>query len=354
MIMVVFVGLSVLLSLISMPLIIKFCRKFSLYDYHNARKIHSGNLVRLGGVGIFASFLISVILFFLFSKNITVSKHFPILIAMVIVFLFAILDDLLNLPPIVKLIAQLVAVSVVCFNGYRFTQIFGFQLPKIVSFVLTFGWILGLINAYNLIDGLDGLCGMLSITTVITLGILFSFSNSGTEEMGLSFILAGSVLGFLIFNWPPAKIIMGDGGSQFLGFMIATIPLYTSSDVFEHNKFLMMLVLTSFPVFDTIAAIWRRLRDKKPIMTGDRFHLHHKLLNLGYSVKATLLLISCLQILLCGSVIVSFFLGESKGQALLLESLAFMILFFSIIHYSNRNKQKEKESDTLQENSPKE
>ena len=131
---------------------------------------------------------------------------------------------------------------------------------------------------------------------------------------------------------------MGDNGSQFLGFMIATIPLYTSSDVFEHNKFLIMVVLTSFPVFDTIAAIWRRLRDKKPIMSPDRSHLHHKLLNLGYSSKQVLILILCLQILICASVIISFFLGETKGQALLFETLAFMILFFSIIHYSNRKK----------------
>ena len=336
MIMYINIGLSIVLSLISMPLIIKFCKKFSLYDYQSARKIHSGNIPRLGGIGIVISFLISAIIFLLVSKDISASKSLPILISTTIIFLFAILDDLLNLPAIVKLIVQLIAVSIVCFNGYRFTQIFGFKLPTVVSFILTFGWILGLVNAYNLIDGLDGLCGTLSITVVFTLGILFSISNN--SEAGICFILCGSIFGFLCYNWPPAKLFMGDNGSQFLGFMIATIPLYTSSDVFEHNKFLIMVVLTSFPVFDTIAAIWRRLRDKKPIMSPDRSHLHHKLLNLGYSSKQVLILIFCLQILICASVIISFFLGETKGQALLFETLAFMILFFSIIHYSNRKK----------------
>lgn len=339
MIMYICICLSLLLSLISMPLIIKFCKKFSLYDYQNSRKIHSGDIPRLGGVGIVLSFLISVVIYFKMSKDIDIVNHLPILIATTIIFLFALLDDLLDLPAVLKLIVQLIAVSIVCFNGYNFKQVFGLELPKIIRVILTFGWILGLVNAYNLIDGLDGLCGNLSITTIITLGILFSFS--GNEETGLCFILAGSIFGFLCFNKPPAKLFMGDGGSQFLGFMIATIPLYTSSDVFEHNKFIIMLVLTSIPVFDTIAAIWRRLRDRKPLMTGDRSHLHHKLLNLEYSKKSVLVLITFIQILLCVSVIISYFLGESKGQALLFETIAFMILFFSIVHYSNRRKCKE-------------
>lgn len=344
-----FTGLSILISAISMPLIIKSCKKLDLYDYHDERKIHSGNISRLGGVGIFSAFSISAILYFLVSKNISILDYLPILIAMAIIFVCAVLDDLFTFPPILKLLTQLIAVSLVTFyGGHRFTQIFGFQLPKIVGIILTFGWILGATNAYNLIDGLDGFCGTLSITAIVTLGVLFFLS--GNEEAGVCFILAGSVFGFLIFNWPPAKIFMGDGGAQFLGFMISTLPLYASSAVFERNKFLIMITLTAFPVFDTIAAIWRRLRDKKPLMSADRSHLHHKLLNLGYSAKSVLLLITCLQILVCVSVVVSFFLGETKGQALLIETIAFMILFFSIIHYSNRRKTKtETESNAPQE-----
>lgn len=332
--MYLFILLAVVLSLISMPCIIGFCKKFNLYDYQNTRKIHSGNIPRLGGVGIVISFFISTLLYILITKELSFVNHWPILVAALVVFIFAIVDDIFNLPAIVKLIVQLIAVSIVTFNGYRFTQVFGFEIPTVISFILTFGWILGVINAYNLIDGLDGLCGSLSITAIITLGILYTLS--GNTEGALCFILAGSIFGFLCFNWPPAKLFMGDNGSQFLGFMISTIPLYTSGDVFEYNKFLIMIIITAFPVFDTIAAIWRRLRDKKPIMSGDRSHLHHKLLNLGYSKQHALYLIVFLQILLCSSVVVSFFLGTSKGAALLIETAAFMILFFSIIHYTNR------------------
>ena len=329
-----FIVLAGVLSFISMPLIILFCKKFSLYDYQNARKIHSGNIPRLGGVGIFFSFIISASLFIYMTKAANFNKLLPFIIAGSIVFVFALLDDLLTLPAIAKLIVQLIAVSVVVFNGFHFKQIFSWVLPLPLSYILTFGWILGVINAYNLIDGLDGLCGTFSITTVITLGILYILT--GNPESTLCFILAASIFGFLCFNWPPAKIFMGDAGSQFLGFMISVFPLFDSSDIFEHNKFLIMIVVTSFPVFDTIAAIWRRIRDKRPIMSPDRAHLHHKLLNMGYSKNTALYLMCFLQLLLCGSVVISYFLGAKRGMALLLESLVFVILFFSFIHYTNR------------------
>ena len=329
-----YIAMAGVISIISMPLIILFCKKFSLYDYQNARKIHSGNIPRLGGVGIFLAFIISSFVYIIITKEDNLSKMLPIIIAGAIVFTFALLDDLLTLPALAKLIVQLIAVSVVVFNGFRFKQIFSWVLPTPISLILTFGWILGVINAYNLIDGLDGLCGSFSISTIITLGILYTLT--GNPEAIFCFILAASVFGFLCFNWPPAKLFMGDAGSQFLGFMISVFPLFDSSKIFEHNKLLIMIVITAFPVFDTIAAIWRRLRDKKPIMSPDRSHLHHKLLNMGYSKKSALYLLCFLQTLLCVSVVISYFLGAMRGMALLIESTAFVILFFSFVHYTNR------------------
>lgn len=330
----IFIALAGILSIVSMPLIIHFCKKFSLYDYQNSRKIHSGNIPRLGGVGLFFAFIVSAVAFIVINKVDNFNKVVPIIIAGAIIFTFALLDDLLTLPAIIKLIVQLIAVSIVVFNGFRFKQIFGWILPLPVSLILTFCWVLGVINAYNLIDGLDGLCGSFSISTVITLGILYSLT--GNPESTLCFILAAAIFGFLCFNWPPAKLFMGDAGSQFLGFMISVFPLFSSDNVFEYNKLLIMLVITAFPVFDTIAAIWRRIRDKRPIMSPDRAHLHHKLLNLGYSKKNALYLLCFLQLILCASVIISYFLGTRRGMALLLESTAFVTLFFSFIHYTNR------------------
>ena len=329
-----YIVLSGILSLFSMPVIIFFCKKFGLYDYQNSRKIHSGNIPRLGGIGMFFSFLIASCIYLVLTKAENLNKVLPLLIACSIIFAFALVDDLCTLPAIAKLIVQLIAVSIVVSNGFRFKQIFAWVLPYPVSIVLTFGWILGVINAYNLIDGLDGLCGSFSISTVITLGILYKLT--GNSEAILCFMLAASIFGFLCFNWPPAKLFMGDAGSQFLGFMISVFPLFDSSTIFEYNKLLIMIVITAFPVFDTIAAIWRRIRDRRPIMSADRAHLHHKLLNMGYSKKSALFLLCFLQFLLCGSVVISYFLGAMRGMALLLESAAFVILFFSFVHYTNR------------------
>ena len=329
-----FIAITFIFSLISMSVIIKICQKKGLYDYHDARKIHSGDIPRLGGVGIFIAYNVVAITFLITSYSDDLKSILPIFIAGAIIFAFAVLDDILTLPALAKLIVQLIAVTIVTVNGFRFKQIFSWILPAPVSFVLTFGWILGVINAYNLIDGLDGLCGSFSITAISTLGALYLLS--GNPEYVLCFMLAASILGFLCFNWPPAKLFMGDAGSQFLGFMISVFPLFSSSNAFEYNKFIIMIVITAFPVFDTIAAIWRRLRDKRPIMSPDRSHLHHKLLNMGYSRTSALYLLCFLQILLCGSVLISYFLGAKKGMALLIESTVFVTLFFSFVHYTNR------------------
>lgn len=347
--MYLYIGLSLVLSIIFIPLIIKFCKKFNLYDYQSARKIHSGNIPRLGGIGIFLAFFISAALYLHFSEAISLKASLPILIAGLIIFVFGLLDDLKNMPAIAKLIVQLAATALVTLNGFRFTHIGAWELPTILSFALTFGWVLGVINAYNLIDGMDALCGSLSFTGITTLGILYYLSNN--PESGLCFILAAAILGFLVYNWPPAKIFMGDNGSQFLGFMIATIPLYSSGDVFEYNKFMIMIVITSFPVFDTIAAIWRRIRDHRPIMSPDKAHLHHKLLNMGYTQKQALFLIIGIQIILCCAVILSYFLGTAKGAVLLIESFVFMLILFSIIHYTNRSVNRKHMRESLENES---
>ena len=334
MLLALFSGLSFILSVISLPIIIKICHKLGLYDKIDARKVHTGKIPRLGGLAIFGPFFVSSGLYYHFNEDIMVRTVLPLLIAGMIVYSFGLIDDLFDLKAIIKLIGQVVATSIVVLNGFCFSQVFGFTLPKVLSVILTFGWVLGLINAYNLIDGLDGLCGMLSITVIITLGVCFLMS--GNIESSLCFILSASILGFLIFNFPPAKTFMGDNGAPFLGFMIAILPLYSSSNSFEYNKVLMMIVLAAFPIFDTIAAIWRRLREHRSIMSPDKSHLHHKLMNMGYSGKQVLFIMTLLQLLICATVVLSLYLGFRKGTALLLETLAFVTIFFSVIHFANR------------------
>lgn len=338
--MFIFVAISFLISLALMPAIIAFSKKHNVYDYSDKRKIHIGKISRLGGIGIVCGFFISTVLYLIFTDEINFWQTLPIIISGAIIFIFGIIDDLKNLKAIIKLLAQIVAALIVIFDGFRFKQIFAWILPLPISCVLTFAWIIGVINAYNLIDGLDGLSGTLTFTAAVTLGILYF--SMGSFESGVCFCLAASILGFLCFNWPPAKIFMGDSGSQFLGFMIAILPLYPMEPrnyAFEFNKFFMVVVLTSFPVFDVIAAIWRRLREHRPIMSPDASHLHHKLLHLGFSKKATLILLLVFQILLCGTVILAYYMSKRSpidGIILLSVAIVFMIVFFAIIHFTNR------------------
>jgi len=318
------------------PLIIKFCKIYSLYDSVNARKIHSGNIPRLGGIAIAVAFFSVAALFFLFNRTLAFRNVLPLLIAGMLIFLFGVIDDIVEMRAIHKLFVQLIASAIVVWSGYHFRQIFGLVLPIWVARVFTFFWIVGIINAYNLIDGLDGLCGSLVVTALITFGVIqYGEFKEGTA---VCFILAGSIIGFLAWNMPApnAKIFMGDNGSQFLGFLISTIPLYSISEEIEFNKLPMMLVIVAFPMMDTIAAIWRRIRDHRPIMSPDRFHLHHKLLNIGFNKRQVLLLIVLIQCEICVNVWISTQFEKTVGIILLSVSYIFMVGFFTVIHYANR------------------
>jgi len=321
-------------SALLVPLIILFCRKYKIFDPVNARKIHSGEIPRLGGVAIVLSFLAGFLIYCFALKGLPVNRCVPLIVAGSIIFLFGFFDDLFEFRAIFKLVVQIIAVAIVVFSGYRFTRIMNWEMPLWFSYVLSFGWVLGIVNAYNLIDGLDGLCGGLSFLTLVTLGICLLLVKDSAGIICL--YLAVAILGFLLYNWPPAKIFMGDCGSQFLGFMIAVIPLYSTVENFEYNKLFIMLVLVSIPMFDTIAAIWRRLRDHRPIMSPDKMHLHHKLMNLGLSKKETLIMLLLIQLLLCLAVCSTVYITRSRGAVVLILAYIFMAASFCVLHYLHR------------------
>ncbi len=328
------VSLTFLICLILIPLIMLVCRHYSLYDPVNARKIHSGNIPRLGGIGIVLAFFAGVFVYAFFYRAIPLQRIVPLLMACLLIFFAGILDDLKNLNAYVKLFVQIAAGLVVITNGYRFTTVMRWTMPDYAGGAVTLLWIIGIINAYNLIDGLDGLCGGISFLTFITLGFLYFMV--GDRGVGLCFIMCAALFAFLIYNKPQAKIFMGDSGSQFLGFMIAVIPLYLGDPNFEYNKILVLVDLVSVPMIDTFAAIWRRVREHRSIMSPDRSHIHHKLLNIGFTKVQALIILLTLQILVCLSVVCAVYIKRSHGSILLILAFLFIILFYTIIHYANR------------------
>ena len=192
------------------------------------------------------------------------------------------------------------------------------------------------VNAFNLIDGIDWLCSGISFLSIITFGVLSLIFR--TYSFSLYFILAGAIAGFMVFNRPPARIFLGDSGSQTLGFAIAVFPLiYKESPSFEYNKMLIMLLIASIPLTDVIAATWRRLRDHRSIFSADRSHIHHKMLNVGFSRCATIVFLLCLQVLICFSVLISYKLTVRVATAELCLFLAIVELVFITFHYLNHS-----------------
>lgn len=332
--LLLYIILSFAISAVVIPMIIFLCHKQGWYDHINERKVHTGQVPRLGGVGFVTAFAISVCLFLNTQSNLAMRTFLPIIIAGLIIFIFGIIDDFGDLKAKLKFLIQVVATFIMIFSGTRFTQIGSWHLG-ILSYPVTFLWVIGVINAYNLIDGVDALCGTLSTLSLITLGCLY-FMAQRMDIAGISFILAAAVFGFLLYNKPKAKIFMGDNGSQFLGFMVAAIPLFPFGNSFDYNRTLIAIILAAIPVLDTIAAIWRRTREGRSFFSPDKAHLHHKLMNMGYSTKGLLGILIALQLGLCGFVVIATWCGPVRGFFVALGAIFIASAFFIVIHYTHR------------------
>jgi UDP-GlcNAc:undecaprenyl-phosphate GlcNAc-1-phosphate transferase len=318
------------------PWVIKLCKKQGWYDQVNSRKIHSGTIPRLGSVGFVPVFLGASILY-LGMHGTQLLTYLPIFAGGFLVFVLGLADDLYELPPRYKLLGQSVASLIPLFYGVHLTRVGPMDLG-VMGYVMTFLWLIGMSNAFNLIDGVDALCGTLSLSVALTLGVVVSVK--GTGDTGLEgivgFILGGCMVGFLLYNKPPARIFMGDGGSQFLGFMLGALPLLKVPETLSFNLFPMMVVLSSIPLLDTAAAIWRRTREGRSFFTPDKRHLHHKLMEMGYTTKSVLALLVMIQVGLSGvSLLAVLGIGGLRGFIVLGVGLGVMILFFGIMHYTS-------------------
>ena len=222
---------ALVLSFVFCPLVIAICRKFNLYDEVDPRKIHTGKIPRMGGIAIFAAFIVGQLIYLFFFKASKTRYFSPLYIGGLVILVFGILDDICNLRAKLKFFEQMAAALIVATSGCYFNHLFIWQLPPLVGRIITFFWIIGIVNAFNLIDGMDWLCGGISFLSLLTLGIVFFLD--GKNIYATHFILCGAVAGFLYWNKPNAKIFLGDGGSQTLGYIIAISPLFRHRAAFE-------------------------------------------------------------------------------------------------------------------------
>lgn len=328
-------------------LMILFSKRHNLYDGVGGRKIHSGNISRLGGVGFFSAFVLSfLVIYFRFPQVFVIDSAFlSVVIGSSLIFLMGFMDDLKTWKAAPKLAVQLIAAVFVVYKGFRFIRIsfapIGLFLPLgIFAYPITVLWIIGVINAVNLMDGIDGQVGCLSASLFISYVILFL--NDSPPNFSMIYIcvmLTCTIIGFLFFNLarPKAKVFMGDGGSQFLGFVLALLPLIPKRIGYETAAIPFAALFLMLPIFDMIAAIWRRIRDKKPIREGDKLHLHHKLILIGYSPRGALTAFMILQIIVDLFVTLAVLLQGVMALATLLGLLLVGILFFTLIHFEKEN-----------------
>ena len=289
---------SAVLSATSMPIILGIARRNKLYDCTGDRKIHTGNIPRLGGIGIFWAFFIAATAYPLLAETELhrlfsgrVANLAPFVIGAVLVHVIGFIDDVKGVQARIKLVFQIVAaLVVVAGGGYRFLG-FGYAPDALsgslgwFSAVISVVWIVGMTNAVNLIDGLDGLAGGLSFIASIAFAAFYYLAGD-TAASFLCLALAGAIAGFLFVNFPApkAKMFMGDSGSLFLGFSLSVIPFIGQSGATTTKTIglLPAFVLLAIPAIDTLCAVVRRVAAHVSIATPDRLHIHHRFFDNGF------------------------------------------------------------------------
>lgn len=271
----IYVFVPFMISLVLTPLIKKYSIWAKTYAKENKRTVHHGKISRIGGVAIYLAFMISMALFMKADRAIT-----GIILGGTIMFFTGLVDDLIDIKPLVKLLFEVLAALVLIYYRVEVDLIrlpFGITINfGLISFLFTIIWIAGITNAVNLIDGLDGLSGGMSVIILVVIGCLAMIERR-PDIISLSFILAASTLGFLLYNAHPASIFMGDCGSLFLGFMISAISLvgFKSSTILTLALPILLLLI---PIIDTLSAILRRTLKGMKFSEADKSHIHHLLM----------------------------------------------------------------------------
>ena len=331
------------------PLLIRLSHKFGWYDSKSKRKIHTGDIPRIGGLGIFAAFVLSILFFLIICKYTSISlnriskyRHAALVLGFFIITFLGIMDDFFSLRAWQKFLTQISAALIVSFGGFNFQYFYipfaGYNIPLyFLSHVLTVFWIISLCNAINLIDGIDGLAGGVSAIAVLFYGIIFFITGNYTAA-AISLSLLGGILGFLIFNFPPAKIFMGDSGSLLLGFSLAVIPLVNNHPPVSSTVLFLPLILLIIPILDMIAAMIRRKRRGVPIFSPDREHIHHKLMDFGLSNKKILFTIYFYSVLAGITGLFYTTLSPDGGFILLCVIWAVFTGLFTVLHFKNQKR----------------
>ncbi|ADL52750.1 MraY family glycosyltransferase [Clostridium cellulovorans] len=321
--------LGFIICLLLVPLVKKIAFVIGAVDIASGgRRIHSKDTPLLGGLSIYIAFAV-VSLFFTgeFDK-----LKFIIVISALPIVVGGILDDIYEIRPLYKIMFQLAGAVMLIVMGVKIqllTNPFGtgdqFFSLQYLSIPITILWIIGVTNAFNLIDGLDGLCG--GVAFISSLSIFFmSILNGRPMVAALTIILCGSILGFLMFNFHPATIFLGDTGSQLLGFLLAAISMVGTVKSATAFAVAVPILALGIPIYDTLFAMIRRKVNGKPILQADKGHFHHRLLDLGLSQVQAVVIIYIISGILGIVSIIALEVSSTNSYIILATVMAAIVL----------------------------
>jgi UDP-GlcNAc:undecaprenyl-phosphate GlcNAc-1-phosphate transferase len=266
------------------PLVKWLARKIGAMDIpKDERRMHKKPTPRLGGLGIFVGFLVSFLIFGKLERELI-----GILLGAGLIVAIGILDDKYALRALPKFAVQIIAAVIVVAHGCRIEQFMGLHFPMWLSYTLSILWIVTITNAVNFIDGLDGLAAGVSAISAGTMLVVAMLLVPEPNAMLSAIVLAGLVggcIGFIPYNFNPASIFMGDTGSTFLGFMLASVSIFGLFKTYAMISFAVPFLLLGLPIFDICFAVLRRISRGQSPMHADRGHVHHRLIDMGFSQK---------------------------------------------------------------------
>jgi UDP-GlcNAc:undecaprenyl-phosphate GlcNAc-1-phosphate transferase len=326
---------SIIISAALTPLVKRFAVKIDVIDVpKDDRRIHKKPIPLLGGLAIYISFVSTVILK---TGQLTRSEK-GIIIGATIIVIGGFLDDKFEIKPWQKLLFQIAAALSLIIYGVNIMRITNpLSAPGIDTYVnvgmlsipLTIIWVVGITNALNLIDGLDGLAAgvaFISSVTIFIVALLNGRSLDTVDASILTCILSGSILGFLPYNFNPASIFMGDTGAQLLGFLLAAISIEGAIKSAAAFAIAVPILALGIPIYDTLFAMIRRKINGKPIMQADKGHLHHRLLDMGLSQRQAVIIMYLISAVLGGFAIIAMKISTQKSYFLLAMVMIVLVI----------------------------
>ena len=318
------------------PAAIKIAPKIGAMDIpKDERRMHKKPMPRFGGIAIYLGIMAALAVFALKDKGIT-----SVMTGCTLIYMLGLIDDLKDLKPLVKLCGQIVCATVVYIMGVRIefiTNYFGpgnMAFGDVACFIITVLWLIAITNAVNLIDGLDGLAAGIAAISALCIGYVAYIHGQYVPTLAMMAI-AGAALGFLPYNFNPAKIFMGDSGSELLGFSIAAVSILGTVKSATIVVVIIPALVLGLPIFDTVMAIFRRLAKHQSIGTADKDHLHHRIMKAGFGQKRAVMILYCISGIM-GIVAVLYSRGLTV-EYLGLTAIAIMLIYVLLSDTGNRN-----------------